>query len=92
MKKKITTYSGAVYILQEDGRTITGGSKNLKDGHLLTEPRIGGSMQISAPERGQLHPEYRWPGVTSSYVVSIEDYVPTAWERILKWLTTSFVD
>ena len=90
MKKKITTYSGAVYILQEDGRTITGGSKELKEGHLLTQPIVGQSMMISAPERAWRHPNYRWPGVTSSYVISIEDYVPTAWERVRKWIMKPF--
>ncbi len=86
--KKINTRSGAIYFLRNDGRTITGGSKNLKNGHLLIEPRIGRCMLISTPERYHLHPHILNPGVTTSDIVSIEDYVPTAWERIQAWLKT----
>ena len=70
--KKITTYSGATYFLHNDGRTITGGSKNLKDGHLLTKPIIGDSMLISTPKRLHVNPSYDWPGVETSLVVKIE--------------------
>ena len=69
--QKITTYSGAIYYL--NGRTITGGSKKLKEGHLLVAPAIGNSLLVSAPERQHLNPLYRVPGVTSSMVVKIEN-------------------
>ena len=72
--KKVTTYSGAVYYL-DDNRKITGGSKKLRNGELLfpLEPIIGASMMISAPERGHLNPRFEEPGVTTSHVVSIEE-------------------
>ena len=70
--KKITTHSGAVYHLHEDGK-ITGGSKELVNGKLLVGPYIGASMYIDTPERGGLNPTYRQPGVITSYVVEIEE-------------------
>ena len=73
LMKKITTCSGATYILHNDGRTITGGSKKLRDGHLLTEPNIGSSMLISTPERLHVTPFYDWPGVGTSMVIKIEE-------------------
>ena len=89
--KKITTYSGAVYYLYND-RKITGGSKKLRSGELLfpLEPIIGVSMMISAPERGHLNPRFEEPGVTTSYVVKIEE-VYSRWDAV-KMAIGMFID
>jgi len=79
--KIITTYSGAVYKLHDDGRTITGGSKDLKDGHLLTEPRVGHTMMISTPERHHLNPHFGTAGVITTRIISIEDNY-SRWDAI----------
>lgn len=86
--KKITTYSGAVYYI--DGTKITGGSKKLKNGELLVGPIVGRSMYIYTPERHHLNPHFSTAGVTTSYVVSIED-VYTRREAI-KLAISAFVD
>lgn len=77
--KKVTTFSGAIYIIGDDGK-VTGGSKNLKNGKLIF-PRpslVGQPLLIETPERVPLrdmpHPiEGAIPAVQSSYVVEIED-------------------
>ena len=70
--KKITTYSGAVYHLHDDG-IITGGSRDLVDGRLLYGPFMGQSMLVYTPERAHLNPRYETPSVSTSYVVDIEE-------------------
>ena len=70
--KKITTYSGAVYHLHDDGK-VTGGSRDLVNGTLLVGPFMGQSMLISTPERGHLNPRYEMPSVQTSYVIEIEE-------------------
>ena len=72
--KEITTESGAIYYL--DGRTVSGGSKNLQRGNLILPPAgplVGHPMLIFTPERGHLNPEFANPSVLSTRVVSIED-------------------
>ena len=69
--KKVTTYSGAVYIVE--GSKVTGGSKGLKDGTLQAPPMIGRSMTIATPERHHLNPHFGTAGVMTSTVISIEE-------------------
>ena len=71
MTVKITTESGAVYFLT--GKTIAGGSKNLKAGVLLYPGvQLGDSMLISTPERSHLNPHYKNPSVLSTPIVKME--------------------
>ena len=68
---KVTTESGAVYHV--NGDKVTGGSKNLKNGRLLSlAVRTGMPMLISTPERGHLNPHFSNPCVMSTPVVKIE--------------------
>ena len=69
--KKITTYSGAVYMV--DGSKVTGGSKDLQDGVIASVPIVGQCMLIYTPERHHLNPHFGTAGVQTSKVVSIED-------------------
>lgn len=69
--KKITTYSGAVYMV--DGSKVTGGSKNLTDGILTSPIVIGTIMLIHTPERCHLNPHFDKAGVMTSEIVSIEE-------------------
>lgn len=75
---KITTYSGAVYFVTEAG-DVRGGSKDLKNGVLLSgTPIVGRSLLIKAPERVPLRDlpppvEGVMPTVQSSYIVDIEE-------------------
>jgi len=68
---RVTTYSGAVYYI--DGDKVTGGSRNLTDGRLISHAVIHRSMMIETPERAHLYPEFGQPGLTTSHVVTIEE-------------------
>ena len=72
----VTTASGAVYIVDEATKLVTGGSKHLKAGGLMSGIHIGLSMRIHTPERVQMR---GWaptrghvPVVLSTPVISIE--------------------
>lgn len=67
---EVTTYSGSVYYVE--GTKITGGSRNLTDGRLISPVIILTSMMIETPERAYLHPERERPGITTSHVVRIK--------------------
>ena len=68
---QITTYSGAVYYV--DGTKVTGGSRNLVDGKLVSPVRLRASMMIGTPERAHLFPDFDQPGLVTSHIVSIEE-------------------
>lgn len=76
--KKVTTFSGAIYIISDSGK-VTGGSKDLKNGKLVFGPPVvGKSLLIETPERVALRdippPEDGViPCVVSSRVVEIEN-------------------
>jgi hypothetical protein len=75
---KITTFSGAIYFITETGH-VRGGSKDLKNGVLLSGPPVmGESLLIETPERVPLRdmpPPLPGvvPAVHSSYIVNIEE-------------------
>ncbi|MCH7559793.1 MAG: hypothetical protein IIC67_00230 [Thaumarchaeota archaeon] len=76
--KKVTTFSGAIYIISDSGK-VTGGSKDLKNGKLVFGPPVvGKSLLIETPERVALRdippPEGdAIPCVVSSRVVEITE-------------------
>lgn len=48
---KVTTHSGAVYFISDSGK-VTGGSKNLKNGVLVSgPPEVGDTLLMRTPER-----------------------------------------
>ena len=73
---KVTTHSGAVYIISNDDK-VTGGSKGLKNGLLVSGwPIVGDTLLMQTPERIPLRtlPPPRDPlvaHVRSSTIVSI---------------------
>lgn len=69
---KITTRSGAEYILDIDDNRITGGSLGIKEGTLQGEVILGEPLMISTWERHPLHPERADPGVASTPVVDVQ--------------------
>lgn len=75
---KVTTISGAIYIINNDGK-VTGGSLNLKNGKLMSgPPKLKHSLIIETPERVPLRAmppplEGVVPAVQSSYIVEIKD-------------------
>lgn len=70
MTIRIITESGAIYFLT--GNRVTGGSKNLKNGKLLSPVQLGHPLLISTPERAHLNPHYKLPSVLSTHVVEFE--------------------
>jgi len=70
MTVRVTTASGAVYLVTDD--KVTGGSKNLKNGKLLYPVQCGDSMLIFTPERSHLNPHFKNPSVLSTPVMKIE--------------------
>ncbi len=76
---KITTKSGAVYYLHNNG-AISGGSLGVKEGRPFYKPFVGQPLLIHTPERGHLNPDFQMPSVVSTVVVSIEE-VPDAGEN-----------
>lgn len=70
MTVRIITESGAIYFLT--GNKVTGGSKNLENGKLMSPVRVGCSLLISTPERKHLNPHYKNPSVLSTPVAEFE--------------------
>ncbi|KKM25860.1 hypothetical protein LCGC14_1590690 [marine sediment metagenome] len=74
---KVTTHSGAVYIISDAGK-VTGGSKDLKNGVLVSGPPVvGDTLLMQTPERIPLRelPPPSDPAVAhvrSSTIISIE--------------------
>jgi len=70
--RRVTTASGAVYRITDDG-IVTGGSRNLRRGRLIAPIVPGRPMLIQTPERADLFPDFRDPGIITSTVVTIEE-------------------
>ncbi len=74
---KVTTHSGAVYFINDNGK-VTGGSKNLKNGVLVSgAPVVGDTLLVQAPERIALRelpppPDPAMAHVRSSTIITIE--------------------
>ena len=72
-KLRVTTASGAIYTIDEATKLVTGGSKDLKAGKLLSDIHINRSLYIGTPERAKLYLRPgAMPSVISTPVVSIE--------------------
>jgi hypothetical protein len=82
MADKITTESGAVYVV--DGSLVTGGSKNLRNGRLARPVRMGIPLLIYTPERAHLNPHFTNPAVQSTPVIDIEPIPSKSQVRRLK--------
>ncbi len=75
---KVTTHSGAVYYISDNVKT-TGGSKDLKNGVLVSgAPVVGDTLLVQTPERIALRelpppPDPAMAHVRSSTIITIED-------------------
>ena len=85
--QKIITKSRTIYYIHDI--RVMGGSKELKNGKLATEPQIGHPLLVFTPERHHLNPHFNTAGVISTEIISIEEISnPTEIQEILEHYKT----
>lgn len=73
MQTRVTTESGAIYLIDLISKHVTGGSKELKNGQIVNlYLEVGSRLLINTPERAKQNPTAVQPGVISSPIVKIE--------------------